>query len=94
MGNTEATRKCLRALQNESKNEDDQHMAIYLLAYEDAKSGDHEAAIRTIQSLPADSRWSVERHKLISQWTKKMKWTEKQAKEQAKKEQQTQPQPK
>ena len=46
-------------------------MAIYLLAYEYAKTEEYQTSIDTIMSLAPESRFAKDRQKLVKYWTNK-----------------------
>lgn len=71
LGNAEGEKAALAMLHDGGEDEDTKEMAVYLLAYQQANAGDYISAIRTIQNLPETSKWTNDRPKMISNWTKR-----------------------
>lgn len=69
-GDHAAEKQCLAALFSANAKEGDQDLAVYLLAYQQARLGDYVNAIKTLEFLKEDSKYAKDRTKLIRIWTK------------------------
>jgi hypothetical protein len=70
-GNSEGEKAALELLYDGAEDEDTEEMAIYLIAYHQANTGDFDTAIKTIEFLPSSSKWANERANMVKNWTKK-----------------------
>lgn len=93
LGNSKAAQKCLILFRDEIQSPDDKDLAIYLLAYEYAKTEEYQTSIETIQSLAPDSRFAKDRQKLINYWSKKKIEAERKAKDAEQKQKKSEQKP-
>lgn len=80
-GNTEGEKAALEMLFDGAEDEDTKEMATYLLSYHQANTGDYASALKTVQFLPATSKWANERPKMVKDWTNKMTKTDRESAE-------------
>jgi tetratricopeptide (TPR) repeat protein len=71
LGKFKESQNCLILFRDQIKNPDDKDMAIYLLAYEYAKTEEYQTSIDTIMSIATESRFANDRQKLVKYWTNK-----------------------
>jgi len=71
LGDREAEKECLEMLYRANLQAEDSELMVYLLAFQQAKYGEYQRAIKTINFLDEDSRWAKHRKQLIRKWSKR-----------------------
>ncbi len=70
MKDREKERECMKMVYSANRRDGDRDLMVYLLAYQNARYGDYQEAIKTLESLDEESKWAPHRKKLKRMWTK------------------------
>ena len=73
LGDREMEKECMKRFYEANYQNGDRDLMVYMLAYQQARCGDYQEAMKTLDFLTEGCKWAAHRPKLKRAWEKRYK---------------------